>query len=113
MIHKIHQSFHCQKLCSMVVSLCTFILTLIVEIIECLYITEWLLEKWVEYEKAVSELLDWVMTEAENFAREVTTRGDKGVSDHITSCEVSGLLIHYIYAYFYNKFRLLILIETA
>jgi len=40
------------------------------------------------YERTVSGLLDWVMTEAETFAREVTTRGDKGVEDHIQSCEV-------------------------
>ena len=38
----------------------------------------------------MSELLDWVMTEAEKFAKEVTTRGDKGVVDHIKSCEVSN-----------------------
>ena len=38
----------------------------------------------------MSELLDWVMTEAEKFAEEVTTRGDKGVVDHIKSCEVSN-----------------------
>ena len=54
----------------------------------CMYV-EWLLEKWVTYERTVSELLDWVMTEAERFAKEVTTRGDKGVVDHIKSCEVS------------------------
>jgi len=50
---------------------------------------EWLLEKWVAYEQTVSELLDWVMTEAEKFAADVTTRGDKGVEDHIESCEVN------------------------
>ena len=54
--------------------------------------TEWLLERWVTYERTVSELLDWVMTEAEKFAKEVTTRGDKGVVDHIKSCEVSTLM---------------------
>ena len=54
------------------------------------------------YEQTVSELLDWVMTEAENFAKEVTTRGDKGVVDHIDSCEVGTLIRFanlYIYAY--------------
>lgn len=55
----------------------------------CMYVLAWLLEKWVTYERTVSELLDWVMTEAEKFAKEVTTRGDKGVVDHIKSCEVS------------------------
>ena len=53
-------------------------------------VIEWLLERWVTYEQTVSELLDWVMTEAETFAKEVTTRGDKGVVDHIKSCEVSN-----------------------
>lgn len=57
----------------------------------CVCDTEWLLERWVTYEQTVSELLDWVMNEAEKFASEVTTRGDKGVVDHIKSCEVSNL----------------------
>lgn len=57
----------------------------------CTYI-EWLLERWVAYEQTVSELLDWVMTEAEKFAADVTARGDKGVEDHIKSCEVSMYL---------------------
>ncbi|XP_065895085.1 uncharacterized protein [Dysidea avara] len=48
---------------------------------------EKLLDQWVTYERTVSGLLDWVMTEAETFAKEVTTRGDKGVEDHIHSCE--------------------------
>ena len=32
------------------------------------------------------------MTEAEKFAKDVTTRGDKGVVDHIKSCEVRILI---------------------
>ena len=56
----------------------------------CVHVIEWLLERWVTYEQTVSELLDWVMTEAERFDKEVTTRGDKGVVDHIKSCEVSN-----------------------
>lgn len=46
-------------------------------------------EQWEEYEKGVNGLLSWIMEEAEKFSREVTTRGDKGIEDHIMSCKVS------------------------
>ena len=45
-------------------------------------------EQWEEYEKGVNGLLSWIMEEAEKFSREVTTRGDKGIEDHIMSCKV-------------------------
>ena len=45
-------------------------------------------EQWEEYEKGVNGLLSWIMEEAEMFSCEVTTRGDKGIEDHITSCKV-------------------------
>ena len=35
------------------------------------------LQRWITQEWSVSELLDWVMTEAETFAKEFTTHGDK------------------------------------
>ena len=41
----------------------------------------------------MKELLNWVSTEAEDFSKEVTTEGDKGIEDHIESCRV-GLLIY-------------------
>jgi len=45
-------------------------------------------ELWTKYEKEVKELLNWIMAEAEKFSSEVTTQGDKGIEDHITSCKV-------------------------
>ena len=36
----------------------------------------------------ISELLDWVMTEPEAFAKEVTTHVDKGDVNYIKSCEL-------------------------
>ena len=45
-------------------------------------------EQWEEYEKGVNGLLSWIMEEAEKFSCEVTTRGDKGIEDHIMSCKV-------------------------
>ena len=46
-------------------------------------------KQWEEYEKGVNGLLSWIMEEAEKFSREVTTRGDKGIEDHIMLCKVS------------------------
>ena len=45
---------------------------------------------WRDYEGKVKELLSWIMSEAESFSAEVTTKGDKGVEDHIASCKVGG-----------------------
>ncbi len=43
---------------------------------------------WGEYEAEVKGLLNWIISEAQRFSKEVTTRGDKGVEDHIESCKV-------------------------
>ena len=48
-----------------------------------------LLDYWQRYEKEVKDLLSWIMDEANKFSKEVTTRGDKGIEDHIESCKVS------------------------
>lgn len=45
-------------------------------------------ELWEKYEGEVKKLLNWIMAEAERFSCEVTTLGDKGIKDHIGSCEV-------------------------
>ena len=44
--------------------------------------------KWDKYERDVKNLLNWIMSEANRFSSEVTTRGDKGIEDHIESCKV-------------------------
>ena len=44
--------------------------------------------KWDGYERDVKNLLNWIMSEANRFSGEVTSRGDKGVEDHIHSCKV-------------------------
>ena len=49
-----------------------------------------LLELWEQYEKNVKELLGWIISEADSFSKDVTTPGDKGVVDHIETCQVSG-----------------------
>ena len=36
----------------------------------------------------MTDLLSWIMDEANRFSKEVTTRGDKGIEDHIESCKV-------------------------
>lgn len=48
-------------------------------------------ELWQRYEKEVKELLNWVISEAQSFSKDVTTTGDKGIEDHITSCKVRGM----------------------
>ena len=50
-----------------------------------------LLDYWQRYEKEVKDLLSWIMDEANKFSKEVTTRGDKGIEDHIESCKVSRI----------------------
>ena len=50
-----------------------------------------LLDYWQRYEKEVKDLLSWIMDEANKFSKEVTTRGDKGIEDHIESCKVSQI----------------------
>ena len=36
----------------------------------------------------MKELLNWIMSEADSFSKDVTTRGDKGVADHVITCKV-------------------------
>ena len=50
-----------------------------------------LLELWEEFEKVVKELLGWIMCEADSFSKDVTTRGDKGIVDHMDTCQVRKL----------------------
>ena len=38
----------------------------------------------------MKDLLEWIMDEANSFSKEVTTKGDKGIEDHIESCKVGG-----------------------
>jgi hypothetical protein len=47
-----------------------------------------LARKWDGYERDVKNLLNWIMSEANRFSEEVTSRGDKGVEDHIQSCKL-------------------------
>ena len=48
-----------------------------------------LLELWEHYEKDVKDLLGWIMDEANSFSKDVTTKSDKGVIDHMETCKVS------------------------
>ena len=47
---------------------------------------------WNRYEAEVKGLLDWITTEANSFSKEVTTRDEKGVEDHIESCKVCAYM---------------------
>ena len=47
-----------------------------------------LLELWDHYEKDVKELLGWIMDEANSFSKDVTTKSDKGIVDHMETCKV-------------------------
>ena len=49
-------------------------------------------ERWEEYEKEVKDLLGWMTQEANRFSREVTEKGEKGIEDHLQSCQVSCLV---------------------
>ena len=44
--------------------------------------------KWYTYEGGVKGLLEWIMSEAEDFSKDVTTYGEKGIKDHLDSCSV-------------------------
>ena len=44
--------------------------------------------KWYTYEGEVKGLLEWIMSEAEDFSKDVTTYGEKGIKDHLDSCSV-------------------------
>lgn len=47
------------------------------------------MEMWNHYEQEVKELLGWIMSEADSFSKDVTTYGEKGIVDHMETCEVS------------------------
>ena len=44
--------------------------------------------RWEEYEREVKDLLGWMTQEANRFSREVTEKGEKGIEDHVESCQV-------------------------
>lgn len=44
--------------------------------------------EWLKYEGEVKGLLEWIISEADSFSKDVTTYGDKGIEDHINSCQV-------------------------
>jgi hypothetical protein len=48
--------------------------------------------RWEEYEREVKGLLGWMTQEANRFSREVTEKGEKGIEDHVQSCQVSCLV---------------------
>lgn len=50
------------------------------------------MEMWNHYEEEVKQLLGWIMSEADSFSKDVTTYGDKGVVDHMETCEVGWAL---------------------
>lgn len=46
-------------------------------------------ELWTEFEKTVKGFLEWLMDEGKSFSKDVTTLGgEKGVADHMKTCEV-------------------------
>ncbi len=45
-------------------------------------------QKWEKYEGEVKELLEWIMSEADSFSKDVTTYGEKGIVDHMETCKV-------------------------
>ena len=48
-------------------------------------------EMWKEFETTVKDFLEWLMAEAKSFSKDVTTLGgEKGVFDHMNTCEVSS-----------------------
>ena len=55
--------------------------------------------EWRVYEATVSELLNWIIAEAQRFSREVTTKGDKGVEDHVESCKVCVCVCVCVYTF--------------
>ena len=44
--------------------------------------------KWDKFERDVKNLLNWIMSEANRFSGEVTSKGERGVEDHLMSCKV-------------------------
>eukprot|EP00731_Ephydatia_muelleri_P022154 Em0014g745a len=44
--------------------------------------------RWEEYEREVKDLLGWMTQEANRFSREVTEKGEKGIEDHVESCQL-------------------------
>ena len=44
--------------------------------------------RWEEYAGDVKGLLGWMTQEANRFSREVTEIGEKGIEDHVESCQV-------------------------